>query len=71
MRLYGIRIEYLHGLAKVDHLYELVYLFVVMVVAEYQQRVFDAPRAGQTHYGVPQVHDTRVHLRRAVISTLL
>lgn len=62
MRLYGIRIEYLHGFAKVDHLYELVYLFVVMVVAEYEQRVFDTSRARQAHYGVTEVHDTRVHL---------
>lgn len=66
MRLYGIRIEYLHGFAKVDHPYELVDLFVVMVVAEYQQRVLDAPRPSQAHYGMPEVHDTRVHLHTAV-----
>jgi len=33
-----------------------------MVVTEYQQRVFYAPRPCQTHYGVPKVHNARVDL---------
>jgi len=62
MRLYGIRIEYLHGLAEVDHLDEFVDLLVVVIVTEYEQRVLDAPSTGQAHDGVPEVHDSRVDL---------
>lgn len=62
MRLNGIRIEYLHGFTKVDHLYEFVNLLVVMIVAEYEQSVLDASCPGQTHYGMPEVHNARVDL---------
>lgn len=41
---------------------QFVDLLVVMIVAEYKQRVFDAPRSGQAYDGVPKVHDSRVDL---------
>lgn len=35
VRLYGIRVEYLHRFAEVDHMDQFVDLFVVMIVTEY------------------------------------
>lgn len=63
MRLHRVRIEYLHDLAEVDALHQIVDVLVVEIVREHKQRALDVARLRQTDDQVSQVRDARMYLQ--------
>lgn len=63
MRLYGIRIEDLQHLAKVDLLHQIIDVIVVVVVREYQQSLGNIASLRETDNQMTQIVDSRMHLR--------